>query len=47
MWHSSQKGYTLSNAYFKAAKLSTEKSESEESLEDVLEVGFHCKWHSQ
>ena len=38
LWHSSQKGYMLSNAYFKSAKLSVEKSEAEENLEDVLEV---------
>ncbi|XP_055886080.1 G-protein coupled receptor-associated protein LMBRD2-like [Biomphalaria glabrata] len=37
LWNKSKKGYTLSNTYFKIAKLSTEKTEAEEALEDVLE----------
>lgn len=37
-WNRSQRGYTLALAHFKVAKLSTEKSEAEETLEDVLDV---------
>lgn len=37
LWNKSKKGYMLSNTYFKIAKLSTEKTEAEEALEDVLE----------
>lgn len=36
-WNSAKRGYMLNYAYFKAAKLSTEKSESEEALDDVLD----------
>lgn len=36
-WHQSKKGYLLNYVYFQLAKLSTEKSEAEEHLEDVLE----------
>ncbi|ESO94505.1 hypothetical protein LOTGIDRAFT_189226 [Lottia gigantea] len=36
-WNSSKRGYTLSSTHFKIAKLSTEKTEAEEGLEDVLE----------
>ncbi|XP_071116644.1 G-protein coupled receptor-associated protein LMBRD2-like isoform X1 [Haliotis cracherodii] len=36
-WNSSKRGYQLSRTYFKIAKLSTDKSEAEESLEDILE----------
>ena len=32
----------LNSTYFKIAKLSTEKTEAEESLEDVLEVCTNC-----
>lgn len=38
IWNNSKRGYTLSKTQFKIAKLSTEKSEAEEELEDVLEV---------
>ncbi|KAH9508112.1 LMBR1 domain-containing protein 2 [Bulinus truncatus] len=37
LWNKSKRGYMLSNTYFKIAKLSTEKTEAEEALEDVLE----------
>ncbi|XP_064604856.1 G-protein coupled receptor-associated protein LMBRD2-like [Liolophura sinensis] len=37
IWNNSKRGYTLSKTQFKIAKLSTEKSEAEEELEDVLE----------
>lgn len=37
-WYQSKKGYLLNYIYFQLAKLSTEKSEAEEHLEDVLEV---------
>ncbi|XP_071811243.1 G-protein coupled receptor-associated protein LMBRD2-like isoform X2 [Apostichopus japonicus] len=36
-WYQSKKGYLLNYIYFQLAKLSTEKSEAEEHLEDVLE----------
>ena len=35
--------YVLHNTYFKIAKLSTEKTEAEESLEDVLEVSLNYR----
>lgn len=38
VWNNAKKGYMLSNTYFKIAKLSTEKTEAEEALEDVLDV---------
>ena len=37
-WNNSKKGHLLDYTYFKLAKLSVEKSEAEEILEDVLEV---------
>ncbi|XP_012941746.1 G-protein coupled receptor-associated protein LMBRD2 [Aplysia californica] len=37
LWNKSKKGYMLNSTYFKIAKLSTEKTEAEEALEDVLE----------
>ncbi|RUS71672.1 hypothetical protein EGW08_020561 [Elysia chlorotica] len=37
LWNWSKTEYMLSNTYFKIAKLSTEKTEAEEALEDVLE----------
>ncbi|GAB1603134.1 LMBR1 domain-containing protein 2-like [Argonauta hians] len=37
VWNSSKRGHMLSRTQFKIAKLSTEKSEAEEALEDVLE----------
>ncbi|XP_077980885.1 G-protein coupled receptor-associated protein LMBRD2-like [Glandiceps talaboti] len=36
-WNAAKKGYELSYIYFQIAKLSTEKSEAEENLEDVLD----------
>ena len=38
MWNNAKRGHKLSATYFKIAKLSTEKTEAEESLEDILEV---------
>ena len=38
IWNSSKVAYTLSRTQFKIAKMSTEKIEAEENLEDVLEV---------
>ncbi|XP_022687588.1 LMBR1 domain-containing protein 2 homolog isoform X2 [Varroa jacobsoni] len=37
MWNLSRKGYTLRYLYFKAAKLSMEKCETEERLDDAIE----------
>nr|XP_054764188.1 G-protein coupled receptor-associated protein LMBRD2-like [Lytechinus pictus] len=36
-WRESKRGYKLQHTYFLLAKLSTEKSEADEDLEDVLE----------
>ena len=40
VWNRSKYPYMLSRTYFKIAKQSTEKTEAEENLEDVLEVGL-------
>ena len=37
-WAESKKEYLLEYTYFQLAKLSTEKSEADEHLEDILEV---------
>ena len=37
VWNNSKHGYMLSRTQFKISKLSTEKTEAEENLEDVLE----------
>ncbi|KAK7100923.1 G-protein coupled receptor-associated protein LMBRD2-like [Littorina saxatilis] len=42
MWNNSKRGHKLSITYFKIAKLSTEKTEAEEALEDVLEEIRRC-----
>jgi len=39
VWNQSKHSYSLHRTYFKIAKQSTEKTEAEENLEDVLEVG--------
>jgi len=36
LWNRSQRGYQLTHAYFKVSKLMSEKSDAEETLEDVL-----------
>lgn len=38
VWNNAKHSYMLSRTYFKIAKQSTEKTEAEENLEDVLEV---------
>ena len=38
VWNNAKHGHRLSSTYFKIAKLSVEKTEAEESLEDVIEV---------
>lgn len=38
VWNNAKHQYMLSRTYFKIAKQSTEKTEAEENLEDVLEV---------
>lgn len=38
VWNSAKRGQKLSLTYFKIAKLSTERTEANEALEDVLEV---------
>ncbi|EFN82289.1 LMBR1 domain-containing protein 2 homolog [Harpegnathos saltator] len=54
LWNASKPGYTLSYSYFKVAKLSLDKCEAEETVDDILEslqiatisIGpghpFHC-----
>ncbi|XP_076441318.1 G-protein coupled receptor-associated protein LMBRD2-like [Babylonia areolata] len=42
MWNNAKRGHKLSATYFKVAKLSTEKTEAEEALEDVLEEIRRC-----
>ncbi|XP_036343678.1 LMBR1 domain-containing protein 2 homolog [Rhagoletis pomonella] len=37
LWNNAKPGFTLEYAYFKAAKLSTDKAEAEEIVDDVLE----------
>ncbi|KAI4460477.1 hypothetical protein MML48_5g00020507 [Holotrichia oblita] len=40
LWNNSNYSYVLNHAYFKAAKLSSDKAEAEESVDDVLEPYF-------
>ena len=45
IWNNSKRGHMLSYTYFKLAKLSVEKTEAEENLEDVLDVsGIHTSY---
>ncbi|XP_065155448.1 LMBR1 domain-containing protein 2 homolog isoform X2 [Atheta coriaria] len=37
LWNNSSHSYVLNHAYFKAAKLSSDKAEAEETVDDVLE----------
>ncbi|EDW42892.1 LMBR1 domain-containing protein 2 homolog [Drosophila sechellia] len=37
LWNNAKPGFALQYAYFKAAKLSTEKAEAEEHVDDILE----------
>lgn len=37
LWNNSKPGFTLQYAYFKAAKLNTDKAEAEENVDDILE----------
>uniref|UniRef100_A0A8C0EK96 LMBR1 domain containing 2 n=2 Tax=Strigidae TaxID=30459 RepID=A0A8C0EK96_BUBBB len=36
-WNGAKRGYLLMKTYFKAAKLTTEKADAEENLEDIME----------
>lgn len=38
LWNASKPGYTLNYSYFKVAKLSVDKCEAEETVDDILEV---------
>ena len=38
LWNASKPGYTLNYSYFKVAKLSLDKCEAEETVDDILEV---------
>lgn len=40
LWNNANLTYLLNYSYFKAAKLSSEKCEAEETVDDVLEVNF-------
>lgn len=46
LWNNSNRSYVLTQSYFKAAKLSSDKCEAEETVDDVLEVRlnriFNC-----
>ncbi|KAL8571888.1 hypothetical protein ACOMHN_011480 [Nucella lapillus] len=42
VWNNAKRGHKLSATYFKIAKLSTEKTEAEEALEDILEEIRRC-----
>lgn len=37
LWHSAQRGHALRHAYFRAAKLSLERAEAQERLDDLLQ----------
>ncbi|XP_043199835.1 LMBR1 domain-containing protein 2 homolog [Amphibalanus amphitrite] len=37
LWHAAQRGWSLRHGYFRVAKLSAERSEAEEALDDVLD----------
>ncbi|CAH0727923.1 unnamed protein product, partial [Brenthis ino] len=37
LWNNSKKNYTLNYSYFKVAKLSTDKCEAEETMDEILE----------
>lgn len=37
LWNNSKHGFTLQHAYFKSAKLSSEKAEAEENVDTVVE----------
>ena len=39
-WNAARRGQQLQYTYFKIAKLSSEKTEAEENLEDVLDVSI-------
>ena len=47
LWNASKKGYSLHYAYFHAAKLSCDKCEAQDAVDDVLEVKFLCLKHIQ
>jgi hypothetical protein len=40
VWHSSNLEYQLAHVYFKVSKMSTEKEEAEEKLNEVLTVRY-------
>lgn len=42
LWNSSKQGYVLNHSYFKAAKLSSDKCEAEECVDDILESLQAC-----
>lgn len=46
-WNMSKHGYSLSRTYFKIAKMSLERIEAEEALEDALSVSQYNAIHNQ
>lgn len=40
LWNNSKKNYTLTYSYFKIAKLSTDKCEAEETVDEILDVSI-------
>jgi len=40
LWRASSHSHSLSKAYFRTAKLNSERSEAEEAVDDVLEVKY-------
>ena len=45
-WNISKQGYSLSRTYFKIAKMSLERIEAEEALEDALSVSQNASLYS-
>lgn len=41
LWNNSKKNYTLTYTYFRIAKLSTDKCEAEENMDDILDVSLN------
>lgn len=46
LWNNSKKNYTLTYCYFKIAKLSTDKCEAEETVDDILDVSINLLLYS-
>lgn len=44
LWNNANQSYILNRSYFKASKLSSDKCEAEETVDDVLEVSCTNTW---